>query len=128
MSSRTEEDILASVQKQYIDGMPHEAALTDEMVRSCGDFPENALRCRFYTRYENYDEHPGTEIAGSFTRLSVIKRKAGAVPGVPGISINATPRGSSLDLSLVGNSNHFDREMAELVLAEVCHALSSFRG
>lgn len=128
-SSRTEQDILASVQKQYIDGMPHEAALTDEMVRACGDFPENALRCRLYTRYENHDEHPGTEIAGSFTRLNVIKRKreARAVPGVPGILINAMPRGSSLDLNLVGSSNDFDREMADHMLAEVCHGLLSFQ-
>ena len=127
-SNQTDQDILSLVQKQYIEGIPHEAALTDEMVRSCGDYPENALRCRFYTRYENYDEHPGTEIAGFFTRMNLIKRKAGAVPGVPGTSINATPRGSSLDLSLSGSSQYIDQEMAERMLAEVCHALTSLQG
>ena len=131
ISSMTETDILASIQKQSIDGMPHEAAVTDELIRSCGDFPENALRSRFYIRYDNFDENPGTEIAGSFARFNVIRRKHRALiqrPQGQAITIDATPRGSSLDLMLRGNPKYFDQEMLEHMLAEICHALSSIQG
>ena len=131
MSSLTEQEILASVQKQSIDGMPHEAAVTDELIRCCGDFPENALRSRCFTRYQNVDETPGTEMAGSLTRLNVIERDHREVLGFSqgtAITVTATPRGSSLDLSLRGNSNYFDQEMLERMLDEVCQALSIFQG
>ena len=131
MSSLAEQDILASIKEQYINGRPYEAAVSDELIRSCGDFPENALRSGCFIEYQNVDEDPGTEMAGSFTRLKIIGRENRGVLRIyqgPGISISASPRGSSLHLSLRGNSKYFDQEMVEHMLAELCHALSSFQG
>lgn len=130
MSSSTEQDILASIQKQYIEGMPHAAAFTDELMRCCGDFPENALRSRCVTQYQNVDENPEMEIAGSLTRLNFIEREDREVLGISqgtGITITATLRGSSLHLSLCGNSKYFDQEMVERMLVGVCLALSRFQ-
>ena len=131
MSSMTEQDILASIQKQSIDGIPHEAAVTNELIRRCGDFPENALRSGCYTRYQNIDESPGMEVAGSSTRLKVIERDYRELLGFSQgteITITATPRGSSLHLHIRGNSKHFDQEMLERMLDEFFQALSILRG
>ena len=131
MSSLAEQDILASIQEQNINGIPHEAALSDELIRCCGDFPENALRSGCFTEYQNVDGNPETEMAGSVARLNLIKTENLRILRIwqgPGIIITATPRGSSLDLSLRGNSKYFDQEMIEHMLAELCHALSNLRG
>ena len=130
MSSLTEQDILASIQKQYLDGTPHEAAVTNELIRRCGDFPDNALRSGCFTRYQNIDENPEMEVAGSLTRLNIIERDYREILALSqgtGITIVATPRGSSLHLHVRGHSRYFDQGMIEKMLDEVCQALSIFR-
>ena len=130
VSTLTEQDILASIQEQYIDGIPHAAAVTDDLIRCCGDFPENALRSGYNTQYQNVDESPGTELAGSSTRLNVIERDDREIAAIlqdKEITITATPQESSLNLSVRGNSKYFDQEMVERMLAELCHALSTLQ-
>ena len=130
MSTLTQQDILASIQKQYIDGIPHAAAVTDGLIRCCGDFPEDALRSSFFIRYQNVDENSRTEVAGCLTQLNSFSREDRGSRGIwqgTGITMNATPRGSSLELSLCGNSKYCDQEVLERMLAEVCQTLSTFQ-
>ncbi|KAK1912672.1 hypothetical protein P3342_004608 [Pyrenophora teres f. teres] len=119
-STRTSEELLQSVQDQYISLGESDSIGLDDIVQHCTDWPAKS-EFDSIIQHQNIEEQPEIQFAGETTKLQWFKNSFAVSRQ---LFVFSHPRGNSLTITITGNTGILTDQCAEKLLVMLCDTIS----
>ncbi|KAL7773083.1 hypothetical protein CFE70_003047 [Pyrenophora teres f. teres 0-1] len=123
-STRTSEELLQSIQDQYISLGESDSMGLDDIVQHCTDWPANS-EFDSIVQHQNIEEQPEIQFAREITKLQWFENPF-AVPRQ--LSVLSQPRGDNLTIAIGGNTGILTDQCTEKLLTMLCDTILQLSG
>lgn len=123
-TNQNKTQLLASLQKQYAEGLVYETTGVSEIVKHCTNWPKDTVDYGCWTQYQNVDESPALGLPGAVTGLQ--SKEMWEIPlAADFLELFAMPtEGNTLSVRLIAGSGYAE-EVKNQLLEVVCRELRS---
>ncbi|EFQ92479.1 hypothetical protein PTT_10404 [Pyrenophora teres f. teres 0-1] len=124
-STKTSEELLQSVQDQYISLGESDSIGLDDISQHCTDWPAKSDWFDSIVQHQNVEDQPEIQFAGETTKLQWFENPF-AVPRQ--LFVFSRPRGNSLSITVNGNTGILTDQCAEKLLTMLCDTIVQLSG
>lgn len=118
----TKDDVLTTIQRQYLDGLPYETTSLENIATHCSQWPGHMLDVQCTTQFQNIDECWLLDVPAATSRLNARHERDMPVPAGY-LHIQAAPRGEQLNVNVMAGPVYSHARVLQ-ILDEVCKALA----
>lgn len=126
---QTREDLLASIQSQFFNGLPFGTIGFDDLLNHCTAWPKNTQGFGLSTHYRNVEVSPSIDISGSICESGSFEGDPFALNGMiqhGTIGILAMPQGEELVLRIFASSE-YNKALIDGMLKRLCDILALYQ-